>query len=769
MKYVNLFKSQYPIPANVRGCFVKFESLSIDKQTDRRAFLQSIVGSMNRKGYDAAVAPDELAQNFDITILNIDSTEAAKVLETYSNLGPKIVSGSISIEIINKAWQNKVRTEIMRKGFLKIGDRYVLENDIRRKDTYLKRAYRIQATIVAGFPSLWIDPRTRFMIALRDDQVKEAESMGDESEIKVRVLPSWSAGILIGRTGKIADNMEFPLGRKLFRTTDYWRIKHGVNFVDPKEEMLEVYVSPFGRTLPYPRSCVFEEFKERTSLPEDLKKVPETRIIESQEFIKNNFSDVNFLGQRLSFEGPIKPATLGYTEYVLPSYEEFFVVVGSDVTTSVSRIHAALTRHGPYSGTKNGKYIVIHFGMKDEIQNALRSIEQAYSKLNLGKLELYSGIGDGGFIDTGGKNVADYTSAIAQLRSQLMEKGQKVLVIVVLPDIYSADVYFKSRGQLFERIFGTQPFPVQAIAYESIEKIMSDRSAYAISVNTASQCYIKFGGTGTAVWILKEPADCAISGITPGSSCYAYHDVSRRRKIKASATAYSAMTDSYGRYIATGTRPIGGEKLTPSGFYDILVELIQKVSMFEQRYMRADTKRLFSFRRLVFAKDGVIRDDEAQMMEDVMINGIEEERKEPIPNLLKRIPIFPKSLVLDIIGVNKTPNKRIFEHNGKKFINVKEGTAISYSDEEGLIVSCMSPIGTAQPIEISLKKHIGLNIDSVPKPHIKQIMDEYYRLTRLNWSSIFKQGKYALPQILTQNLGENISAGVSVPDDMILL
>jgi hypothetical protein len=39
----------------------------------------------------------------------------------------------------------------------------------------------------------------------------------------------------------------------------------------------------------------------------------------------------------------------------------------------------------------------------------------------------------------------------------------------------------------------------------------------------------------------------------------------------------------------------------------------------------------------------------------------------------------------------------------------------------------------------------------------------------LNWASIFRQGKYALPQILTQNLGENISAGVFVPDDMILL
>lgn len=48
-------------------------------------------------------------------------------------------------------------------------------------------------------------------------------------------------------------------------------------------------------------------------------------------------------------------------------------------------------------------------------------------------------------------------------------------------------------------------------------------------------------------------------------------------------------------------------------------------------------------------------------------------------------------------------------------------------------------------------------------------MDEYYRQTYLDWASVFRQGKYALPQILTQNLGEHISAGVAVPEDMILL
>ena len=145
--------------------------------------------------------------------------------------------------------------------------------------------------------------------------------------------------------------------------------------------------------------------------------------------------------------------------------------------------------------------------------------------------------------------------------------------------------------------------------------------------------------------------------MTPGCSCYAYHDVSRRPKIKASATAYSALTDSFGRYIATGTKPVGGEKLTPETFYEILTELILKVSIFTQKFPRVNGSKAFDFKRLVFAKDGVVRDDEAEMMENIIVNGIPEENKEPIESLLERKDIFPKSLVIDLIGVNKSPNR----------------------------------------------------------------------------------------------------------------
>ena len=767
MRYINLFKSKQPIQGSPRGCYVRFERLSIEKQTDRRAFLQSIVTALNRNGYDAVVAPTNLP-DFDIVVLR-DAFETSRMLTKYSNLGPRIIEAdSLGTSTVESAWQNRVRTEIIRKGFLKTGDRYMLESDLKDRTSEFKRAYRIQANIIAGFPSVWVDPRTRIMLPLLDTEIDEAESMGDESEVKVRVLPSWTYGILTGRVGKRAKDMDFPLGDNLLRTQDYWRVKHGVSFVNPDEEMLDVHVPSFGKTLPYPKSCVFSEFKRKTELPSDLKKRPDVRVSGAREFLKY-VDHMSFLGQTLSFEGPHTPLSLGYTEFTYPSHDIFQVVVGSNMQTSIQGVHLALRQYGPYSGRLNGRYIVVHFGKRDEVARGLGIIQSTYSKLNLGQLNLITEVGDSGFIDTRGESVADYTSAIAQLRTELMSKPTKVLALIILPDVYASEVYYKARGKFFERVFGTEPFPAQAIAYETIEQMLAEeKRAYPISVNTASQCYVKFGGTGTAVWILKDPADSTIPGITPGSSCYAYHDVSRRPKIKASATAYSALTDSFGRYIATGTRPIGGERLTPAGFYDILVELIQKVSMFTQRFGSVSADRTFNFKRLVFAKDGVVYHEEAEMMENIILNGIPDERKEPIASLLKRIPVFPKSLVIDIIGVNKTPNKRLFEKVDGNYENVHDGTAVAYNDSEGLLVSSSSLIGTAQPIEISLKKHLNLNAQ-FPKPHIKQIMDEYYRLKHLNWSSVFKQGKYALPQILTQNLGENISAGVLVPDDMVLL
>jgi hypothetical protein len=764
MKVLNLFKSRTCLPNQISGCSIKFSSLVMEKEQDKRAKLQAVCAAINRSGFDAAVFQ---TRDSDIIVLDAEPQQLVRILMKFDNLGPKVEPvSSVPTSAVERAWQNRVRSHILSKGFLKTGDRFVLARDIQDKSSNMKRAYRIQSEIVDSHLSIWIDIRTRIMTPLSESMIAEAVQMAEESEVKVRVLPYWTYGVLVGKKSEKADQLEFPLGESKCKTSDYWRIKHHVDFVDPNEDMLEVFVPLFGNTVSYPKSCVFKEFGQREPLPSNLKKDPGLRINYAGDFVRDTLADLRFIGEKTELEGPTSPSSVGFEELSLPARSQLSVVVGEEAISPVASIHSSLKQHGPFAGMLDGKYIVIHSGNRDEISRALGSLEDTYGELGFGTLQRANTIGEDGFIDTGGETVADYTSAITQLRAQT---NQKVLAFIVLPDTYASEIYYRSREKLFERLFGTEPFPAQAIGLETLRKILSSSAAaYGIKVNTASQCYIKFGGTGTAAWILKEPADSAISGITAGCSCYAYHDVSRRPKLKASATAYSAMTDSYGRYVATGTKPIGGEKLTPSGFYDVLIDLLSKIALFGRKFGQVGG-RTFSFRRLVFAKDGVIREDEGDMIEKVILNGIPEDRKEPIPSLLSRKETYPKNLIIDVIGVNKSPNKRIVEQTGTSFANVREGTAIAYDENVGLLVSCAAPFGTAQPIEISLKKHLCINCEATPRPHIKQIIDEYYRLTHLNWASIFRQGKFALPQILTQNLGENISAGVMVQDNMVLL
>ncbi|MDK2796408.1 MAG: hypothetical protein PWQ58_1607 [Archaeoglobaceae archaeon] len=200
----------------------------------------------------------------------------------------------------------------------------------------------------------------------------------------------------------------------------------------------------------------------------------------------------------------------------------------------------------------------------------------------------------------------------------------------------------------------------------------------------------------------------------------------------------------------------------------MLTEILDKVSLFNREFGKVNDGRNFDFKRLVFAKDGVIGHKEEKMMVEVIHNGIPDEGKEPIEQLLKKSKFLPKQLVIDILSVNKSPNKRIFEYDGKSYKNVRQGTGIAFDERGGLLVPSFTRSGTIQPLELILHERVCLNIN-VPKPHISEIMDEYHRLSCLNWASLFYQGKYALPQILTQKLGENISAGLIIPENFVLL
>ena len=771
MKILNLFRAKERLPESFPAWEVSLAGLTATEAPKRRGQLQAMVTRLVRTGLDACVTPQGVATHSDILILGADGEAIATGMERLSQFQPSIAPiDAVSPGAIEAAWRNRIRNVLGQQRFLPAGDRYIRSEDIANRTNPNKTAFRIQAAVQDGRPAIWVDPRVRIMTGLDESDIEAAETRTEDSNVKVVVLPTWQRGLLIGRLGLSAGDQRFTLGSRTVSTSDYWKIKHDIDFVSPRDEMLDVLLEGIGKPFSYPASCVFKAFEPGSPLDREFKKSPDTRINESVRFLGSYLPTVEFLGSRFTFEGepPSSTDEVGFQTHQFPLGREFEVSVGDNATAQISRLQHALKEHGAYAGPLDAALVVVHPGVKPVAQAAAQQIIDGYAALKLGNLRVCSDLGDGGYVDTQGQSQMDYVHAIGELRHGAQNCVGLLLALVILPESYTSNVYYQSRDKLFETSSAGAALPCQFMQTSTARTLAGGKSAYYTAVNLAAQMYVKLGGTGYAIWVLDNPADSNIPGIQAGSTCYAYHDVSRRPATKASTTAYSATIDSWGRYIATWSKPMGGEVLTAPVFYDILMDIILKVAQFNRGEDSPSPGDRHCFQRLLFGKDGMIRPHEALMMQEVIEHGVPDQGKEPFGAVLKKLDSLPDQMVVDIISVNKSPNKRIFERNGR-YSNVPEGTAISYDANTGLLVSSQARFGSSQPIEISLKAHSLINVDGVSRPHIGQLMDEYYRLTFLDWASVFMQGKYALPQILTQNLGENLSAGVSVPQDMILI
>jgi hypothetical protein len=733
-----------------------------DESGERYGAVQAIVSKLCSKNLDAAAAARR--READVVLLESTDLQENMVSGIYESRNPSFGQRRAATEYeVKKAWENRVRTFLSNNGFQRVGRKYVVEDELLDDSIEFKRAYEVQADVIEGVPSVAVDPCTRVMEPVTDEMVWQADR-GDG--VAIRTLPKWRGGELVGRSESPASEHVFEHHGVEKPTPRYWRDRHGVGFVDGAEEMLDVYVADFDKELSYPRSCVFGAYSRGRSLPDDLKKGPKDRVAAAVTAVEEEFESMVFARSPVEFTKAKSPSLLGWGTHDFGGQHRFDVRVGDGAVRNVSGIHKGLQAEGPYSGAVNGKYVVIAPDDSPWVRSGFNELEQIYAQLNLGDIERWSAVGEDGVIEVGDIHSNAYANRITQLRPQLSD-ADDLIAFVVLPPQQQSEVYFQARGKLFERLFGSQPVSAQAIKQGNVRKLARD-DGYFIGVNTASQAYVKLGTTGSAVWILDEPADAHVPGVTPGGTCYAYHDVSRRPEKNASSTAYSATTDSFGRYIATGAKPSGGERLTDEVFHDILNELLRKVAAFHRR-QEAQGEMDFHFERLVFAKDGRVTRGEEAMMREVIRNGVPDEGRRAIETILRDDDLLPEEMIIDVVSVNKSANRRLIERRNSTYTNVDGGTAVTYSDDSGLLVSHKPGRGTAQPLEISLHDHISLNQSPVPDPTAAQLLEEYHSLSHLNWSSIFKQGKFALPQILTQQLGENLSAGIDVPENMPMI
>lgn len=194
-------------------------------------------------------------------------------------------------------------------------------------------------------------------------------------------MPYWERGIFKGRTGKKADEEEFEYKGSKIKCKEYWRIRHGITFVRAEEELVYVFIPAYDRTLSYPESCVFRDYERGTNLPEFMKKSPQEHVQYASSQVERIFNQIIFCGKRLDFSGPVIPADVGYAIYSYDRLSDTLVNVGGKNSVHVDRIAASLKMYGPYSGPVAGKLIVIYHGNKQEVQAAVKRLNQTYTRI----------------------------------------------------------------------------------------------------------------------------------------------------------------------------------------------------------------------------------------------------------------------------------------------------------------------------------------------------------------------------------------------------
>src|SRR5207237_4179834 len=105
-------------------------------------------------------------------------------------LGPVLLqAGRAADGAVEKAWQLRVRSHFERRGFMRVGsDRYVRLKDIHGDGGVFKSGFRVQASLSAGHPAVFVDPRSRVMEPIGLQDVLEAEEMRGDSDLRLRLL-----------------------------------------------------------------------------------------------------------------------------------------------------------------------------------------------------------------------------------------------------------------------------------------------------------------------------------------------------------------------------------------------------------------------------------------------------------------------------------------------------------------------------------------------------------------------------------------------------
>jgi len=235
-------------------------------------------------------------------------------------------------------------------------------------------------------------------------------------------------------------------------------------------------------------------------------------------------------------------------------------------------------------------------------------------------------------------------------------------------------------------------------------------------------------------WALAKPAD------GDGGSIYLGYDVSRSTLEKNEVAVAFVLYDSYGYMLNAVCRRIRGEKITRETLESLLLTLLGSGAVGQ------------AINRVVIYKDGGIR-------------GWDEFND--ITQVFSGVGVKMGFKHLDVVGVIKRPNLRLFAKSSKNImVNPQSGTWIKLWDimrhgvlaERALIVSSKTSAGgTVKPVLVE-----RYTVENSNKS-LDDVVTEYLRLCRLNyWNPLDGMNKFPLPLFMADKLAYLALRGVEI-------
>jgi len=669
------------------------------------------------------------------------------------------------LKVLNELLRGCIKKRIKEKGFRKSftprkyyggTPKFFIVGEFQ-EPVYVYDGFEIESHVFPdGSAIVFLEPKSTWRINLLEytkillargvplEEIKEFVIKGRPKR-KVKTAPYGSSGLIIDLLPEKSVDEEVVNGESL---RAYWLKTHKIKLPD---DDFVVYVDMDKAPLPYPASQVFLSTKEMPFsyrqrrifiLPPKRKKEKTMKLLKLLLEQPLNLGDTKIVFKvdklvsldTLKREGKIKE----YGVFDLPILRFF--------NDGIGRNPYDISIHGPYSGPANVNVLYVAPASISHIIDPLHDVlDEAYKDLKLGFLTKKATIK----IEGKPTKIA-YRRTAGKIAKELGKIPDPKIAIVLLPS--KGEQKFEFIKGVSERTSRDKVKSYQFLLVETARKIIGGKKS--IAYNLASQIYFKASpGEKRTLWILLNPAG------EVGNTVYAAYDVSReitreydeetRRVIreKKEAAARAAICDCFGFTIKMKSKiSPTGEILTSETIKDLILGL-------EEDARKALKQFGHELKRFVLFKDG-----EVHLNERVIVRRTVSEIREATPDV-----------DLELYSVIKRSIKRIYI--GEK--NPPPGFYVIFADDKsGLIVSSdlsyqrdkTSGEERLSASTLLIKKEVVIPQNKfVP---IKQILQEFFDLTRLHWQSLKFKMKTCLPLKLVQEIGQYSRREIIIPEDI---